>query len=100
MGAYLGYLNKKQEQRRIAAGRPGAVPDTVSLLSSFLLICLAEVLGVWQSIMTLEAAEAYKASITLANEPNGAIAENAHAFEDLTDFQVSGTPICSGHCTI
>ncbi|KIM81601.1 hypothetical protein PILCRDRAFT_821381 [Piloderma croceum F 1598] len=67
MGAYLSYLNKKQEQRRIAAGRPGPVPDT--------------------SIMTLEAAETYKASCTLANEPNGAIAENAHAFEDLTDFQ-------------
>ena len=31
MGGYLGYLNKKQEQRRIAAGRPGPVLDTVSL---------------------------------------------------------------------
>jgi hypothetical protein len=32
MGGYLGYLNKKQEQRRIAAGRPGPVLDTVSLM--------------------------------------------------------------------
>jgi hypothetical protein len=39
--------------------------------------------------MTLEEVEAYKASLVLANEPNAAIAENAHAFEDLTDFEVS-----------
>lgn len=38
MGAYLGHLNKKQEERRIAAGRPGPVPDIVSLLSCFLLL--------------------------------------------------------------
>jgi hypothetical protein len=50
--------------------------------------------------MTLEAAEAYKTSRTLANEPNGAIAENAHAFEDLTDFQVSISPIRSVSCTV
>jgi hypothetical protein len=36
MGAYLGHLNKKQEQRRIGAGRPVPVPDTVSLLPCFL----------------------------------------------------------------
>jgi hypothetical protein len=50
--------------------------------------------------MTLEAAEAYKASRTLANEPNCAIAENAHAFEDLTDFQVSISPTCSVSGTV
>jgi hypothetical protein len=40
--------------------------------------------------MSLEEAEAYKASCTVANEPSGAMPENAHAFEDLTDFQASG----------
>jgi hypothetical protein len=40
--------------------------------------------------MSLEEAEAYKASHTVANEPSGAMPENAHAFEDLTDFQASG----------
>ena len=40
--------------------------------------------------MTLEDAEAYKASRSFSNEPNSALPENAHAFEDLTDFEVSG----------
>jgi hypothetical protein len=40
-------------------------------------------------IMSIKEAAAYKTSCTLAKEPNGALPENVHAFEDLTDFQVS-----------
>jgi hypothetical protein len=70
MGAYLKCLNKQQEKRRVAAGEVGPVVDT--------------------SIMTLEEAEAYKRSQAVGvNESGGVVAENKHAFEDLTDFQVS-----------
>lgn len=40
--------------------------------------------------MTLEEAEAYKASRSTGNESGDTVPVNAHAFEDLTDFEVSG----------
>ena len=46
--------------------------------------------------MSLEDAEAYKASRSFSNEPNGAVPKNAHAFDDLTDFQVRLFPLHDG----
>ncbi|KZT60604.1 MFS general substrate transporter [Calocera cornea HHB12733] len=63
--AYLHYLNKKQEKRRIAAGRPGHVVDT--------------------SIMTLEEVEKHRQHQIATGQVE--INTNDHAFEDLTDFQ-------------
>ncbi|KAM0749084.1 MFS general substrate transporter [Meredithblackwellia eburnea MCA 4105] len=60
-GMYLKYLNRRQEKRREALGRKGRVLDT--------------------SLMTLEEVDQYK------REANEEIAENKHAFEDLTDFE-------------
>jgi hypothetical protein len=46
--------------------------------------------------MSLEDAEAYKASRSFSNEPNGVVPKNAHAFDDLTDFQVRLFPLRDG----
>jgi hypothetical protein len=68
MGAYLKYLNKKQEKRRIAAGRPAHVEDT--------------------SIMSMEDAEAYKLKLKNALAAEGKADDiNEAAFDDLTDWE-------------
>ncbi|EJU03257.1 MFS general substrate transporter [Dacryopinax primogenitus] len=63
--AYLHYLNKQQEKRRLAAGRPGHVIDT--------------------SIMTLEEAEKHRQHQLATGQIE--LNTNEHAFEDSTDFQ-------------
>lgn len=78
MGFHLKALNKKQEQRRIALGRPGEIKDT--------------------SIMSLEEGRAYKEELRQALLAEGKdVADlNADSFDDLTDrenpdfFYVSG----------
>lgn len=69
MGAYLKYLNKKQEERRLAIGLPGKLKD--------------------MSIMTTKEAEEYKAELTAQMLAQGLdeakLYENA--FDDLTDRQ-------------
>ncbi|KAJ9119020.1 hypothetical protein QFC22_003509 [Naganishia vaughanmartiniae] len=69
MGAHLKYLNKKQEQRRVALGRPAEVKDT--------------------SIMSLEEGRAYKEELRLALLAEGKDVKdmNLESFDDLTDRQ-------------
>lgn len=68
MGAYLKYLNKKQEKRRIELGLPGELKD--------------------MSIMTTDEAEAYKIELTAQMAARGVdeakLYENA--FSDMTDW--------------
>lgn len=67
MRFYLGHLNKKQEQRRVALGLPANLKD--------------------MSIMPLEEAELYKAELTEQMRALGlneaTLYENA--FDDMTD---------------
>ncbi|KAJ9096957.1 hypothetical protein QFC20_006317 [Naganishia adeliensis] len=67
MGFHLKSLNKKQERRRIALGRPGEIKDT--------------------SIMSLEEGRAYKEELRQALLAEGKdVADlNADSFDDLTD---------------
>ncbi|KAI5449361.1 hypothetical protein NCC49_004766 [Naganishia albida] len=67
MGAHLKALNRKQEKRRIALGRPGEIKDT--------------------SIMSLEEGRAYKEELKQALLAEGKdVADlNADSFDDLTD---------------
>jgi hypothetical protein len=67
MGAHLKALNRKQEKRRIALGRPGEIKDT--------------------SIMSLEEGRAYKEELRQALLAEGKdVADlNADSFDDLTD---------------
>ncbi|KAJ9092801.1 hypothetical protein QFC21_006677 [Naganishia friedmannii] len=69
MGAHLKHLNKKQEQRRVALGRPAEVKDT--------------------SIMSLEEGRAYKEELRLALLAEGKDVKdmNQESFDDLTDRQ-------------
>lgn len=67
MGFHLKALNRKQEKRRIALGRPGEIKDT--------------------SIMSLEEGRAYKEELRQALLAEGKdVADlNADSFDDLTD---------------
>lgn len=67
MGAHLKHLNRKQEQRRVALGRPAQVKDS--------------------SVMSLEEARAYKEELKLALLAEGKDVHdlNLEAFDDLTD---------------
>lgn len=69
MGAHLKHLNRKQEQRRVALGRPAQVKDT--------------------SIMSLEEGRAYKEELRLALLAEGKDVKdmNLESFDDLTDRQ-------------
>ncbi|WWC60049.1 uncharacterized protein I303_102612 [Kwoniella dejecticola CBS 10117] len=64
MAVYLKYLNRRQAKKRERMGRMSNVRD--------------------MSIMTLEQAAAYKRELAAAGEGEDV---NAHAFDDLTDFQ-------------
>jgi hypothetical protein len=68
MGFYLKYLNRKQEERRVAMGLPAGIKD--------------------MSIMTHKEAEEYKHELDAKLRAAGLNPDilNEHAFEDLTDF--------------
>ncbi|KAJ9092847.1 hypothetical protein QFC19_008571 [Naganishia cerealis] len=82
MGFHLKHLNRKQEQRRIALGRPAQVKDS--------------------SVMSLEEAREYKEELKLALLAEGKDVHdlNLDAFDDLTDrenpdfFYVSNVYLC------
>lgn len=69
MGAYLKYLNRKQERRRQALGLPGQLKDV--------------------SIMSTEEADAYKIELTRQLQAQGFDESRlyANAFDDMTDFE-------------
>jgi hypothetical protein len=67
MGFHLKALNRRQEARRVALGRPAKVKDT--------------------SVMSLEEARAYKEELKLALLAEGKDVNdlNQDSFDDLTD---------------
>lgn len=69
MGAYLKLLNRRQERRREALGLPAKLKD--------------------MSIMSLEEADAYKASLmeTLRSQGHATEELYVNSFDDMTDFE-------------
>lgn len=69
MGAYLKYLNKKQEKKRVAMGLPRDLKD--------------------MSIMTTEEADKYRSELATRMREEGMDERKLweNAFNDLTDFQ-------------
>ncbi|WVQ85169.1 hypothetical protein IAT38_007334 [Cryptococcus sp. DSM 104549] len=69
MRLYLGYLNRKQEKRRVALGLPAGLKDI--------------------SIMGFEEAEAYKRELTETMKAAGIDQAKMYenAFDDMTDFE-------------
>jgi hypothetical protein len=67
MGFHLKALNRRQEARRVALGRPAEIKDT--------------------SVMTLEESRAYKEELKAALRAEGKDVNglNADSFDDLTD---------------
>lgn len=77
MALHMSRLNRKQARRREALGRFGNKLDT--------------------SLMTSKDANTYKEGLKREREEAGQEEElNAHAFEDLTDFEVSIRGVSTG----
>ena len=69
MGAYLKYLNKKQEEKRVRMGLPRELKD--------------------MSIMTAEEAEKYRVELATRMREEGMDERRLwdNAFNDMTDFE-------------